>query len=85
MNVIENEFHFLLACPYLGMLSLNLLNANLNFFDIMISIYGSSLVSSLKIQYESNLVDLYTGSFVSSRSLTNVYTYSTKDVLAGGV
>ena len=28
---------------------------------------------------------LYTGSFVSSRSLTNIYTYSTKYVLAGGV
>ena len=28
---------------------------------------------------------LYTGSFVSSRSLTNIYTYSTKEVLAGGV
>ena len=40
-------------------LSLNLLNANLNFFDLMISIYGSSLVSSLKIQYESSLVDVF--------------------------
>ena len=34
--------------------------------------------------YSMSIMCLYTGSFVSSRSLTNIYTYSTKEVLAVG-